>query len=136
MCSVCKNVLLLGPAHKLCIQTLSTMRNTCSINLFTRFVVLIWRDTDKMPLKRSETADGRVMGRGEWLPASRRRTYVAPSVWWVNLSGVFKKLRNTGSKPNFDSTYWYRHHHHLSTERLVCLLRGFAGSDIMKPKVS
>ena len=33
----------------------------------------------KMSLKSSETAGGRVIGRGEWLPASRRRMYVAPS---------------------------------------------------------
>ena len=112
------------------------MHNTCSIKLFTRFVVLIWRDTDEMPLKSSETADGRVMGRGEWSPTSMRCTYVAPSIWRVDPSGVLTKLRNTGSKPNFDSTYWYQHHHHLSTKRLDCLLRSFAGSDIMKLKVS
>jgi len=41
-----------------------------------------------MPLKRSETADGKGIGRGEWSPASRRRTYLAPSVWLVNPSGV------------------------------------------------
>jgi len=62
----------------------------------------MWRDTDEMPLKSSETADSRVIGRGEWSPASRRCTYVAPSVWRVNPSGVLKKLRNTGSKPTFD----------------------------------
>ena len=50
-----------------------------------------------MPLKSSETADGRVIGRGEWSPASRRCKYVAPSVWWVNPYSVLKKLRNTGS---------------------------------------
>ena len=34
---------------------------------------------------------------------SRRRTYVAPSVWRVNPSGVLKKLKNTSSKQTFDS---------------------------------
>ena len=58
-----------------------TMHNTCSIKHFTCFVaVRIWRDTDEMPLKSSETADGRVIGRGEWLPTSRRRTCIAPSI--------------------------------------------------------
>jgi len=76
-----------------------TMCNTCSIKHVTRFVaVLIWRATDEMPLKSSETADGKVIRRGEWSPATRRCTYVAPSVWQVNPSGVLKKLRNTGSK--------------------------------------
>ena len=40
---------------------------------------LIWRDTDEMSLKSSETADGRVIGREEWLPTSRC-TYVAQVV--------------------------------------------------------
>jgi len=85
-----------------------TLRNTCSMKYFTHFVaVLILRDTDKMPLKSSETADGRVIGRGEWSPTSRRHKYVAPNVWWVNPSGELKKLRNTGSKPTFDSIYRY-----------------------------
>jgi len=86
--------------------------------------VLIWRDTDEMPLKSSESADCRVIWRGEWSPASRRCMYVTPSIWRVNPSGVLKKLRNTCSKPTFDSMYRYRHSHHLSTERLDCLLRG------------
>ena len=39
-----------------------TMHNTCSIKHFTHFVaVLIWTDTDEMPLKSSETTDGRVI---------------------------------------------------------------------------
>ena len=50
-----------------------------------------------MPLKSSETADGKGIGKGEWSPASRRRKYVAHSVWRVNPSGMLKKLRNTGS---------------------------------------
>ena len=60
-----------------------------------------------MQLKSSETADGRVIGRREWSPTSRRCMYVAPSVWHVNPSGVLKKLRNTltGCKPTFDSIY-------------------------------
>ena len=69
-----------------------------TIKHFTRFVaVLMWRDTDEMPLKlkSSETTDGGVIGRGEWLPASRRHTYVTPSVWQVNSCGVLKKLKNT-----------------------------------------
>jgi len=91
----------------------------------TRFVaVLIWRDTDRMPLKSSESADGRVIGRGEWSPASRRCMYITPSIWRVNSICVLKKVRNTGSKPTFDSMYRYRHSHHLSTERLDCLFRG------------
>ena len=95
-----------------------TMCNTCYIKHFTCFVVvLIWRNTDEMPLNCSETADGRVIGRGEWSPASRRRTYVAPNVWQVNPSGVLKKLWNASSKQTFDSIHRYRHSHHLSTER-------------------
>ena len=50
--------------------------------------------------------------------------YVAPSIWRVNPSSMLKKLRNTGSKATFDSIYRYRHSHHLSTERLDCLLCG------------
>ena len=58
------------------------MRNKCSIKHFTHFVmVLIRRDTDEMPMKSSETIYGRVIGRGEWPPSSRRPTYVAPNVW-------------------------------------------------------
>ena len=64
---------------------------------FTRFVAaLIWRDTD-----------GKAIERGEWTPASRRRTYVAPSVWGVNPSSMIKKLKNTSSKQTFDSIYRY-----------------------------
>jgi len=87
--------------------------------LYKHFVmVLMWRDTDEMPLKSSETADSRVIGGGEWSPTSTRRTYVAPSIWRVNLSDVLKKLRNTGSTPTFDSIFRYQHSHHLSMERL------------------
>jgi len=76
-----------------------------------------------MPLKSSETADSRVIGRGEWSPASRRRKYVVPSVWRVNPSGMLKKLRNTGSKQTFDSIYRYRHREtRLSTLRLKAAL--------------
>ena len=74
-------------------------------------------DTDEMPL--SETADGRAIKGGEWSLASRRCTYVAPSIWRVNPSGVLKKLRNTGSKQTFDIQVSTQ----PSTERLNCLLR-------------
>ena len=60
--------------------------------------VAVLGGTDEMPLKSSETADSKGIGRGEWSPASRRHTYIAPSVWRVNPSGVLKKLRNTSSK--------------------------------------
>ena len=119
---VCKNVLLLGPTCKLCIRTPRTLCNTCSIKHFTHFAaVLILRDTDKMPLK-SSCRDSRWQGDRErrWSPTSKRHKYVAPNVWWVNPSGKLKKLRNTGSKPTFDSIYRYQHSHHLSTERLDC----------------
>jgi len=81
------------------------MYNMCSIKHFTRFVaVLIWRDTDEMPLKSSETADDR---KRRMVTASRRHTYIASSISWVNPSGMLKKLRNTGSKPTFYSIYRY-----------------------------
>jgi len=37
--------------------------------------ILIWRDTDEIPLKSSETADGRVIGRG----AHQQEMYVRHS---------------------------------------------------------
>ena len=85
------------------------------------------RTPEEMPLKSSETTDGRVIGRGEWSPTSRRHTYITPSIWRVIPSGVLKKLRNTLSdcKPTFDSIYRYRQSHHLSTERLDCLLHSW-----------
>ena len=58
-------------------------------------------------------------------PAGDIRTSLPARVWQVNPSGVLKKLRNTGSKPTFDSIYRYRHSHHLSTERLDCPLCGW-----------
>ena len=101
---VSKNVLLLGPARKLCIRTPETMRNTCSIRHFTCFVVvLIRKDTDEMPPKSSETADGRVIGRGEWLPASRRHTYVVPS-WGETTVAVTREVSSdSGKDPCFGS---------------------------------
>ena len=86
-----------------------TVHSTCSIKHFARFVavLIIWRNTDEMSPKSSETTDGRVIGRGEWLPTSWRHTYVAPSIWQVNPSGMLEKLRNTGSKPTFESIYRY-----------------------------
>jgi len=121
-----ENVLLLGPARKLCVRTPSpgTMRNTSSVKQLHTFC----RGTDmerphEMPLKSSETADGKGIGRGEWSPASRRCTYVTPSVWRVNPSGMLKKLRNTSSKQTFDSIYRYRHREtRLSTSRLKAVL--------------
>ena len=49
-------------------------------------------------------------------PAGDVRTSLPARVWQVNPSSVLKKLRNTGSKPTFDSIYRYRHSHLLSTE--------------------
>ena len=87
-------VLICPGSHKLCpppVQTPGTMCNTCSIKHFTRFVmVLIWRQTDKIQLKSSETADSRMIGRGEWLPTSRRCTHIVPCVWRLNPSGVLR----------------------------------------------
>jgi len=103
-----------------------------TIKHFTCFVaVLLWRDTDKMPLKlkSSETADDRVIGRGEWLPASRRHTYVAPSVWQVNSSGVLQKLRNTPLTvyTGIDTAFIF-----LQRDQTACF--NYARSDIMKLK--
>ena len=95
--------------RKLCVQTPG--RGQCVTRVLgsnSHVAVLIWRDTDEMPLKSSERADGKGIGRGEWSPASWRRTYVAASIWWVNPSGMLKKLRNTSSKQTFDSIYRYR----------------------------
>ena len=89
----------------LCVRTPGKICNMCSIKHFTSFVaVLIWKRHRR-----------RVTGRGGSLPASRCM-YIAPSIWLVNPSSVLKKLRNTGSKPTFDSIYRYRHSHLLSTE--------------------
>ena len=78
----------------------------------TFVAVLIWRDTDKMPLKSSETGD-----RERRMVACQQEMYVHHS---QHLAGESQqKLRNTGSKPTFDSIYRYQHR-----------------SDIMKLKVS
>ena len=53
------------------------MCNTCSVKHFTSFVaVLIWRDTDEMPLKSSETTDSRVIGIERRMVARQQETYV------------------------------------------------------------
>ena len=127
---VCKISCYWAPHVNLFVWTPRTMRNTCSILQSTSHVLsqYLYGETQMKchwSWTAQETADGRVIGRGEWSPTSRRGTYVALSVWRVNSSSVLKKPRNTGSKPTFDSIYRYRHSHHLSTERLDCLLRGW-----------
>ena len=58
------------------------MHNTCSfykaLHTFCHGTVLIWIDTDEMPLKSSETADGRVIGRRRMV-APQQEMYVRRS---------------------------------------------------------
>jgi len=40
----------------------------------------VYIDTNEIPLKSRETIDGRQIGRGVWLPASRRCTHDTPCI--------------------------------------------------------
>ena len=104
-----------------------TIRNTCSIKHFTRFVaVLIRRDTDEMPLKSSETADGRWQGEENGHPpAGDVCTSLQASGMWIPVACSRNWGTLSGCKPTFDSIYRYRQSHHLSTERLDCLLHSW-----------
>ena len=89
-----------------------------------------------MPLKSSETADSRVIGRGEWSPASRRHTYVAPSVLRVNPSGVLKKLRNTIQVQTKPSPFYRQTRLSALQLKAADWRAQIAGNDIMKLKVT
>jgi len=80
-----------------------------------------------------EHRDRRQQGDGERRMVTRQQeTYLCHSQHLVGES----QQHAQESEEHRQCIYWYRHHQHLSTGRLACLLRGFAGSDIMKPKAS
>jgi len=97
-------------------------------HVFYKALHMLCRGTDMERHRRNRIEDledcRRQSDRERRMATRQQETYIALSVWWVNPSVVLKKVRNTGSKPTFDIIYRYRHSHHLSTERLDCLLRG------------